>query len=122
LHSDTYVINETGLYELLLKSTKPLAKVFLKKYVTEIMPSIRKTGKYILGKQDKNKLDKINNKLNNYKKELKYYSKKYNYEPSVNGYFYIKQKKMIINGKQIICYKIGFTKNLYDRIATYKTG
>jgi hypothetical protein len=29
---------------------------------------------------------------------------------------------MIINGKEIICYKIGFTKDFYNRVANYKVG
>jgi prophage antirepressor-like protein len=33
----TIFINEPGLYELLSQSTKPLAKVFMNKYYTEIM-------------------------------------------------------------------------------------
>ncbi len=74
---NTNFINETGLYELLTKSNKPIAKVFMNKYFTDIMPEIRKTGKYILKEEDKEKLDKINEKLNNYKKELEYYSNKY---------------------------------------------
>jgi prophage antirepressor-like protein len=80
LHPDTYFINESGLYELLTKSNKPIAKVFMNKYLTDIMPTIRKTGKYILKKDDKQKLDKINAKLNNYKKELEHYSNKYNFD------------------------------------------
>ena len=39
-------INESGLYSLILGSTKPAAKKF-KKWVTgEVLPSIRKTGRY----------------------------------------------------------------------------
>jgi len=34
---NTVFINEQELYELLTLSTKPLAKVFMKKYYTEIM-------------------------------------------------------------------------------------
>ena len=41
-------INEEGLYELLSKSTKPLAKVFMDKFFTEVMPELRKNGKYII--------------------------------------------------------------------------
>lgn len=119
---NTNFINEAGLYELLTKSNKPIAKVFMNKYFTDIMPTIRKTGKYILKEEDKEKLDKINEKLNNYKKELEYYSNKYNFESSENGYFYIKQKTMIIDSKEVICYKIGFTKNFPDRISNYKVG
>jgi prophage antirepressor-like protein len=118
----TYFINEIGLYELLTKSNKPIAKVFMNKYLTDIMPTIRKTGKYILADKDKEKMDKINEKLNNYKKELEYYSNKYNFEPSENGYFYIKKKLMIINSKKVLCYKIGFAKDFPARVANYKVG
>lgn len=119
---NTNFINEAGLYELLTKSNKPIAKAFMNKYLNEIMPTIRKTGKYILKEKDKEKLDKINEKLNNYKKELEYYSNKYNFEPSENGYFYIKKKIMIIDGKEVTCYKIGFAKVFPDRVANYKVG
>ena len=66
-------INESGLYEVLTKSTKPLAQEFLKKYLIDIMPTIRKTGKYISNKNDINKIKKLNSKINNYKTELNYY-------------------------------------------------
>lgn len=43
---DTIVINEPGLYSLILRSRKPEAKKF-KRWVThEVLPAIRKTGKY----------------------------------------------------------------------------
>ena len=50
LHPNTKFINEAGLYELLSKSTKPLARIFMDRYFTDIMPEIRKNGKYILNK------------------------------------------------------------------------
>jgi len=43
---DTWFINESGLYSLIMTSNKPEAKKF-KKWVTgEVLPSIRKTGSY----------------------------------------------------------------------------
>jgi prophage antirepressor-like protein len=43
---DTFVINEPGLYSLILKSRKPEAKAF-KRWVThEVLPAIRRTGSY----------------------------------------------------------------------------
>lgn len=43
---ETYIINESGLYNLILRSNKPEAKAF-KRWVThEVLPSIRKTGSY----------------------------------------------------------------------------
>jgi prophage antirepressor-like protein len=43
---EMWVISEPGLYSLMLRSTKPEAKQF-KKWVThDVLPTIRKTGKY----------------------------------------------------------------------------
>jgi prophage antirepressor-like protein len=35
---NTKLINEQGLYQILSNSTKPLAKLFMDKYINEIMP------------------------------------------------------------------------------------
>ena len=40
------VINESGLYTLILRSNKPAAKPFRKWVTAEVLPSIRKTGAY----------------------------------------------------------------------------
>lgn len=40
------VINEPGLYSLVLRSTKPEAKAFKRWLTHEVLPSIRKTGRY----------------------------------------------------------------------------
>lgn len=40
------VINESGLYSLILKSRKPSAKRFKKWVTAEVLPAIRKTGSY----------------------------------------------------------------------------
>lgn len=51
-HRPTNLINEAGLYCLIFKSRKPEAKKF-KRWVThEVLPAIRKTGRYI-AKKDK---------------------------------------------------------------------
>ena len=42
----TYIINESGLYNLIFQSRKPEAKVFKKWVTSEVLPSIRKTGRY----------------------------------------------------------------------------
>lgn len=43
------VINESGLYSLILTSRKPAAKRFKKWVTAEVLPSIRKTGSYTVG-------------------------------------------------------------------------
>ena len=44
----TNVINESGLYTLILRSNKPEAKPFRKWVTSEVLPTIRKTGTYTL--------------------------------------------------------------------------
>jgi prophage antirepressor-like protein len=45
-NSETNVINESGLYSLILGSCKPEAKKFKKWVTSEVLPTIRKTGSY----------------------------------------------------------------------------
>jgi hypothetical protein len=40
------IVNESGLYSLILGSRKPEAKQFKKWVTSEVLPSIRKTGQY----------------------------------------------------------------------------
>ena len=112
-------INESALYELLSISTKPLAKIFMNKYFTEIMPKIRETGMYILDKKSKKELDKVNKKLNSVKKSNKSLTNNQrNIIYPIGNAIYVITK--IINKKKY--YKIGYTKNLNKRLKVYNTG
>lgn len=42
------IINESGLYNLIFQSRKPEAKAFRKWVTSEVLPSIRRTGRYAL--------------------------------------------------------------------------
>lgn len=44
-------INESGLYNVILRSDKPAAKPFRKWVTSEVLPSIRKNGGYIAGQE-----------------------------------------------------------------------
>lgn len=46
---DMTIINESGLYNVILRSDKPEARPFRKWVTAEVLPSIRKTGGYISG-------------------------------------------------------------------------
>lgn len=48
---DTNIINEFGLYSLILASRKPEAKAFKRWITHEVIPSIRKTGSYVAQKE-----------------------------------------------------------------------
>ncbi|MDD4837288.1 MAG: BRO family protein [Dethiosulfovibrio sp.] len=45
------IINESGLYSLILKSRKPEAKRFKKWVTSEVIPALRKDGAYIMGEE-----------------------------------------------------------------------
>jgi prophage antirepressor-like protein len=52
----TYIVNEPGLYSLILRSRKPQAKDF-KRWVThEVLPSIRRTGSYSVAEVSRKEL------------------------------------------------------------------
>lgn len=48
LSGETNIINESGLYNVILRSDKPEAKPFRRWVTGEVLPSIRKTGSYTL--------------------------------------------------------------------------
>lgn len=50
---ETIIINESGLYSLILSSKMPNAKKFKRWVTSEVLPSIRKTGGYV----DENRSD-----------------------------------------------------------------
>jgi prophage antirepressor-like protein len=51
------IISESGLYSLIMRSRKPVAKPFQKWVTKEVLPSIRKTGSYSLQKEEKVEFD-----------------------------------------------------------------
>lgn len=46
------IINESGLYSLILSSKMPKAKEFKRRVTSEVIPAIRKTGGYIAGSEN----------------------------------------------------------------------
>jgi prophage antirepressor-like protein len=58
--NNTILINESGLYSLILRSKKKEAKQFKRWITSEVIPSLRKTGEYVVPKNImKEKLDCI---------------------------------------------------------------
>ena len=49
---EMYIINESGLYSLVLSSKLPTARKFRRWVTSEVLPSIRKTGGYIAGQKE----------------------------------------------------------------------
>lgn len=48
---DMHIISESGLYSVILRSRKPEVKAFKQWIMHEVLPSIRKTGKYSLNQK-----------------------------------------------------------------------
>jgi prophage antirepressor-like protein len=121
------MVSEAGLFMLLDKSTKPKSLELKRILYTEVLPSIRKTGEYKVNKIDKLKLKKLTKKIQLIQKEQsmkRLTSKKYtNYNNiSGKGFIYILKVKILNNGIEKYCYKIGYASNLNKRLETYKTG
>ena len=53
------VVNESGMYAVILRSDKPQAKPFRKWVTSEVLPSIRKTGKYEMKQSDDLKAKRV---------------------------------------------------------------
>ena len=67
-NKETIVINESGLYSLILSSKLPSAKKFKRWVTSEVLPQIRKTGSYETSKKKnsgKEKLSSVNQMAKN---------------------------------------------------------
>jgi prophage antirepressor-like protein len=118
------MINEPGIYLLLSKSNKELAKKLLEKMMVDILPSIRKVGSYSLQTDEKKQIKKLTQKLRLKSREQSLHSKtSKNYTNATGkGFIYVLKVKTLHNGTEKQCYKIGYTADLNKRLATYKTG
>ncbi len=94
------------------------------------MPAIRKTGKYIVSKEDQKEIDKLNKKIDKQKSKYKiikqenqFLDNKHRYKPSSHGYVYIYNTDCIKRGKKVKkCYKYGIAKDMKKRHQEYLVG
>lgn len=70
------MINESGLYSLIMSSKLPSAKEFKRWVTSEVLPNIRKTGGYIAGEENMNEdelilkaMNVLNTKVENLRNE-----------------------------------------------------
>jgi len=119
IQPNTNMINNNGLYALLSRSRKTIAKQFMDMYIDEIMPSITETGKYISSDKDMKKIKELNHKISDLKHNTKTLINNQTniIYPNGSAVYIIKQK---YNNKTY--YKIGHTTNLNTRLHTYNTG
>ena len=126
LHPQLKFVDEAGIYIILNKSTKPIAKEFQDELFSNILPKLREDGQYKFNSNDRKKLKKLKHKLTLIRKEQlikRLTTKKYSkYNISGKGFIYILKVKIIKDGVEKICYKIGYTTDLNKRLDSYKTG
>jgi prophage antirepressor-like protein len=126
-------INEPGLYELIFKSNKPMAKAFNKWVISEVLPSIRKTGGYISPTASNVQITELQAKLTLLTNEKTELSEKMERMIKVNADLLILTKRMnknetiyIVSSKHYTnqgLFKVGRTKTtMKARLASYNTG
>lgn len=114
--------DETGIYMILTKSKKKVAKDFRDALYQNIIPKLREQGEYKFNVSDKKKLKTITQKLKLYQQEFKRTQKQSYPDKTGNGFIYVLKVPATHNGQNKVCHKIGYTANLEKRMATYKTG
>jgi prophage antirepressor-like protein len=114
--------NETGIYLILTKSKKKIAKEFRDSLYQDILPTLRERGEYKFSLTDRKKLNNVSKTIKNLKKELNRTKKQSFNNKTGKGFIYVLKVKTQHNGQEKDCYKIGYTANLEKRMATYKTG
>jgi prophage antirepressor-like protein len=105
-------LTEAGLYEMLFKSRKPIAKQF-KKWVCEVIKEIRLNSKYQLEKQleDKDKTIKYKDEIIEHKQFQKESNIMENFDHKPIVYLTIVEKNLV---------KFGFTNSVKQRIYDHR--
>jgi len=62
---ETIIINESGLYSLVLSSKLPSAREFQHWVTSEVLPTLRKTGSYSITRSDMTEIRNVANVVNN---------------------------------------------------------
>ena len=127
LHPQLKLVDEAGIYVILNKSNKPIAKEFQDELFSNILPKLREDGQFKFNSNDRKELKNLKHKLTLIKKEQlikKLTSKKYSKYNNISGkgFIYILKVKILRDGVEKICYKIGYATDLNKRLETYKTG
>ncbi len=94
---DIWLVNEAGLYTLIIRSNKPDAKKFKRWITHEVLPSIRKTGKYEVGNMSEldliirsaEALKSVQQRQNEHEKRLEYLEAKTHQNSGNTGYWTI---------------------------------
>jgi len=135
LRADTVLIDESGLYSLVLRSKMKEAEMFQEWVVSEVLPSIRKSGQYKLEKElllKDNQLLLKDEVIKNIVSEKETIKKNYSHLEKIHDS--LKKTRNYHKFKKGRCcyilydpwrtngyYKVGHTKNINRRLEQYRT-
>lgn len=132
-YSNKTIINESGMYSLVLGSKLPSAKAFKRWVTSEVLPSIRKHGAYMTDQtieqvlSDPDTIIKIATDLKNERQRTAMLSQRINeLEPKASYYDKILQNKSLINisviAKDYGMSAVSMNKLLHELGVQYKQG
>ena len=119
------VINEAGLYKLIMRSNKPIAEKFQEYVCEEILPSIRKTGEFNLQKQLQDKENQMQKQLEEKDNKIKEIQCELNKKTAQAKKKNIKKGELIYMGINEIdkkVFKVGITCNASSRMSGLSCG
>jgi prophage antirepressor-like protein len=100
------MINESGLLVLLNRSNKSLAKDLTEELLSDVLPELRKKGKYILNSIEQKHMKSITKKIQLYQQEIKLTKKLSHTDKTGKGFIYVLKVKTIQDGKNKNCYPL----------------
>jgi len=116
-------INEDGLYDVILDSRKPQAKLFRKWVTSEVLPSIRKTGSYNMPNFS-NPAEAARAWADQYERSLALEAKNMELQPKAKYFDDLVDRKLNINfrdtAKEIGLKQNDFIKRLIDAKYVYR--
>ena len=132
IQGTTKLINEFGLYSLILRSKNERAKIFQKWVTSEVLPSIRKTGQYKIEESIQQRLDNLQQTVETVTNENLKIKSTYSHLAELHDQ--LRMKRNYHKFKKGNCVyiitdrwrekdylKIGYTDNINERLRTYRT-
>lgn len=113
---DMIVINESGLYKMIMRSTKPIAEKFQEWICEEILPSIRKKGYYRL--KEIKEIKDLNSKIKALEEENKEMSRRV-FRRSKTHYNAGECVYIVVNKTIKDKFKLGQTDNISKRLQSF---
>ena len=132
IQPQTKLINESGLYSLILRSKLEKAKIFKRWVTSEVIPSIRKTGQYKIEESIQQRLDNLQQTVETVTNENLKIKSTYSHLAELHDQ--LRMKRNYHKFKKGNCVyiitdrwrekdylKIGYTDNINERLRTYRT-